>query len=256
METILVIVCGLIIGSFLNVVIHRLPLKQSLIRPSSHCPRCLTPIPFYLNVPVLSYLWLRGRCRFCRQPISPRYPLVELFTAFTFWLGFSFFGLTPHAAATVLFLCLLIALALIDLEHMILPDELTLSGAFVFAIYAFFHPQISPLNAFLSAFAAVSIFTALYFFYLKVRKIEGLGFGDVKMMAFMGLFLGYEKLAVAVLLASLAGTCAGLFFVFFRKKSMTFALPFGSFLSLGGYVAAFWGPDILRLIASFTHPQR
>jgi len=248
--TFIVIVFGLIVGSFLNVVIHRLPLGESIVFPSSHCPRCRVAIPAYDNIPLLSYAFLRGRCRACRAAISPRYPLVEGFTAFSFWLAYDAYGLTPHAVAVVVFLCLLIALAAIDLEHMILPDELTLGGAALFFIYSFFNHEVAQLDAILSGAGAALFFTTLFYFYLKVRKMEGLGFGDVKMALFMGFFLGVSRLAIAIFLASISGLLVGLFFIIFRKKDFKLALPFGPFLALGSYLALFWGDAILAWIGS------
>jgi leader peptidase (prepilin peptidase)/N-methyltransferase len=250
MEEALTVVLGLIVGSFLNVVIHRLPLRQDIVFLPSHCPACHQPIPFYLNVPLLSYILLLGRCRSCRAHISPRYPLVEGFTAFSFWLAYSAYGLTPHAVAAVVFLCLLIALAAIDLQHMILPDELTLGGAAFFFIYSFFNPEVAQLDAILSGAGGALFFASLFYFYLKVRKMEGLGFGDVKMALFMGLFLGVRRLAIAVFLASLTGLLVGLYFIIFRKKDLKLALPFGPFLAVGSYLALFWGDAILAWIGS------
>jgi len=250
MEAALTIVFGLIVGSFLNVVIHRLPRGESIAYPASHCPACNTEIPFYHNIPLLSYAILLGRCRACRAPISPRYPLVEALAALSFWLAYQAYGLTLHAAAGAVFLCLLIALAFIDLKHMILPDELTLGGAAAFFIYSFFNPEVGQLEAVLSGLGASLFFAALFFFYLKVRRIEGLGFGDVKMALFMGLFLGLRRLAVAILLASFSGLLVGIFLIVFKKKDLKFALPFGPFLALGSYVSLFWGEAILAWIGS------
>jgi leader peptidase (prepilin peptidase)/N-methyltransferase len=250
METALTVIFGLIIGSFLNVVIHRLPLGENIVFPPSHCPHCRTDIPFYHNIPLLSYLLLRGRCHSCRGRISPQYPLVECFCAFSFWLTLHSFGLTPTGFASAVFICLLITLAAIDLEHMILPDELTLGGAALFFVYSFFNPVVGPLDAVLSGLGAALLFSGFYFFYLKVRKLEGLGFGDVKMVLLMGLFLGLQRLVVAIFLASLSGLLVGIFFMVFRKKNLKFALPFGPFLSLGSYIALFRGPAILAWLGS------
>ncbi|HSQ35906.1 MAG TPA: prepilin peptidase [Candidatus Binatia bacterium] len=250
MEAALIVVFGLIIGSFLNVVIHRLPLGENIVFPPSHCPHCRSDIPFYHNIPLLSYLVLRGRCHSCREGISPQYPLVEAFSAFGFWLTWRFFGVTPAAAFTAVFICLLIVLAAIDLKYMILPDELTLGGTAVFFIYSFFNPAVSTLNAVLSGLGAALIFSGFFFFYLKVRKIEGLGFGDVKMVLMMGLFLGLQRLVVAIFLASFSGLLVGVFMMVFKKKDLKFALPFGPFLSLGSFIAVFWGDAILARMGS------
>jgi leader peptidase (prepilin peptidase)/N-methyltransferase len=250
MEAALTVVFGLIVGSFLNVVIHRLPRGESIVFPPSHCPRCRAEIPFYLNIPLLSYVILLGRCRSCRARISPQYPLVEGLAALAFWLAYASFGLTLQAAAAAVFLCLMIALAAIDLEHTILPDELTLGGSALFFVYSFFNPEVGQMDALLSGLGAALFFAALFFFYLKVRKIEGLGFGDVKMALLMGLFLGLHRLAVAILLASLSGLLVGLFFIVFKKKNLKLALPFGPFLALGSSVSLFWGYAILAWIGT------
>jgi leader peptidase (prepilin peptidase)/N-methyltransferase len=246
----LAVVLGLIVGSFLNVVIHRLPLRQDIVFLPSHCPRCQAPIPFYLNVPLLGYLVLRGRCRSCRAAISPRYPLVEALAGLSFWLACDRWGLSLHAGAAAVFLSLLIALAFIDLQHMILPDELTLGGSALFLVYAFVHPEIGWLEAVLSGAGGALFFAALFYAYLKLRQVEGLGFGDVKMALLMGLFLGARRLAAAVFLASLSGLLVGLWFIVFKKKDLKLALPFGPFLALGAYVALFWGDAILDWIGA------
>jgi leader peptidase (prepilin peptidase)/N-methyltransferase len=250
MEATLIIIFGLIVGSFLNVVIYRLPRQESVVFPASHCPQCNAAIPFYLNIPLLSYVILLGRCRSCHARISPRYPLVEGFSAFSFWLSYHMAGLTVHAAACAIFLSLLIALAVIDWEHMILPDELTLGGAVFFFIYSFFNPEVGQLEAILSGLGAALFFASLYYFYLKVRKLEGLGFGDVKMALLMGLFLGLQPLVVALFLASLSGLLLGLFFIVFKKKNLRFAIPFGPFLALGSYISLFWGKTIMAWLGS------
>lgn len=242
---------GFIFGSFLNVVIYRLPLEKSIVKPGSRCPSCGKIIRFYDNIPVLSYIILGGKCRNCKTKISLLYPAVELFTAFSFWLTYVHFKHLPvYAGFNALFLCLLIALALIDYRHQVLPNELTLGGGVIFLIYAFFNPVITPVNAFLAAFGAALFFAGIYFFYLKVRKIEGLGQGDIKMILLLGAFLGTHKLAIAIFLASFAGLVVGLFFIVFKGKNLKMKLPFGTFLSLGSYISVFWGHHIIRAIQS------
>jgi len=251
MEEVFLIIFGLIIGSFLNVVIYRLPLEKSIVKPRSHCPACNTTIKFYDNIPVVSYILLRGKCRHCRAGISPIYPAVEAITGFNFWLSYVYFGQQPlYTAASILFICLLLSLALIDLKHMILPLELTIGGAAVFLIYSFFNPVISPIEAFGTAAGGALVFAAIYYLYLKVREIEGLGQGDIWMMLLLGSFLGINKLVIAVLLASFSGLIVGMFFIIFKKKDLKMALPFGTFLSLGSYISLFWGDEILKLIQS------
>ncbi len=252
MEEIFVIIIGLIFGSFLNVVIYRLPLNKSLVKPGSYCASCNTPIKPYDNIPILSYLILGGKCRKCGDPIPIIHPFIEALTSLTFLLVYvRFWDYSIHyAILTALFLFIIIALMFIDLFHMILPDELTVGGAAVFLVYAFFNPNISVLNAFASALGGALFFAALYFYYLKVRKIEGLGFGDVKMMLLMGAYLGVANTVVAIMIASFSGLLVGLFFIVFRKKTLKYALPFGTFLGLGSYISLFWGMEILVMIRS------
>jgi leader peptidase (prepilin peptidase) / N-methyltransferase len=256
METAFLTCLGLIFGSFLNVVVYRLPRGESVVHPGSRCPACRHDIRWVDNIPVLSFLLLRGRCRDCRQPISPRYPLVEAFTGFAFWLvATSFPEDLVYQGAAALFVFLLIALALIDLEHMILPDELTLGGSAVFLGFSFIHPLLTPWEAIGSGITAAAVFAALYFFYLRIRKIEGLGFGDVKMVLLLGLFLGPRQTLTAILLASVSGLLVGLVLIVWQKKDLKLALPFGTFLALGSFVSLFWGERILQLLQSpFIRP--
>ncbi len=251
MEEIIVIAFGLIFGSFLNVVIHRLPLEQSIVKPGSSCPECGKRIRAYDNVPVLSYIFLLGKCRDCKTHIPIRYPLIEIFTAFTFWYSYKLaeYGII-HLAFTMIFLLILTALCLIDLKHMILPDELTLGGSVFFLIYSFFNPEVKTVEAVLTAFGITILFTGIYIFYIKVRKIEGLGQGDIKMVFLLGIFLGIQKLIVTILLASLSGLAVGIIIIVIKKKDFKYALPFGTFLSIGGYISYFFGDKILRIISS------
>jgi len=252
MEEVSLILLGLIIGSFLNVLIYRIPIGKSIVKPRSYCPLCKKPIKFYDNIPVISFIVLQGKCRGCKAKISLQYPLVEIFTAFTFWISYSFyFSISPiYTLFTIIFLCIILVLAIIDFKHMILPDELTIGGGVLFLIYSFFNPFITYKDAFISAFGSALAFTLLYFFYIKVRKIEGLGFGDVKMMILLGAFLGVNRLLIALLLASLSGVIIGLIFIIFKGKDLKTKLPFGTFLGLGAYVSIFWGDCILRFIQS------
>lgn len=251
MEEIISVALGLIIGSFLNVVIHRVPLEKSIISPGSHCPSCNKPVRVYDNIPVLSYILLGAECRHCKAGIAIRYPLVEAFTGFSFWLAYiSYRPDLVHAIFAAIFISLLLALALIDLEHMILPLEMTIGGAVLFLAYSFFSPYITPFNAFASAIVSALVFAAIYFFYIKVRKKEGLGQGDIWMMLLMGSFLGANKLVIAIFLASFSGAIIGILLIIFKKKDMSTEIPFGTFLSLGSYLSLFWGIEILKYVQS------
>jgi len=252
MEEILLVVLGLIIGSFLNVVIHRLPGKQSLIKPASHCPGCNTPVKPYDNIPVLSYLLLGGKCRFCKIRISPRYPIVEAFTGFIFWLSYVMYAPNyVHVGFTILFLCLLLVLALIDLEHMILPNELNLIGAVIFLGYSFFHPQITWQSGFIAGLGGAFSFIAILYLYKLIRKKDGMGWGDIKMMPLLGAFLGVNKLVIAVFLSSFIGSILGILLMLIKKKGMQDPIPFGTLLAMGSFIAVFWGTQILLYIQNF-----
>jgi len=220
-EEIIVIAFGLIFGSFLNVVIYRLPLEKSIVKPRSFCPECSKTIKAIDNIPVLSYLFLFGKCRNCKTPIPVIYPLIEIFTAFTFWYSYRLaeYGYL-HLIFTLIFLLILIALCLIDLKHMILPDELTIGGSILFFIYSFFNPEIKTLDAIVTSIGITLLFTGLYIFYIKIRKIEGLGQGDIKMVFLLGIFLGVKKLIVTILLASFSGLVVGIIIIIIKKKEV------------------------------------
>lgn len=251
MEEVIVIILGLIFGSFLNVVIHRMPLEQSIVKPRSFCPECGKTVRSYDNIPVLSYIILLGKCRDCRTPIPVRYPLVEIFIAFIFWYSYrsAEYGIV-HLIFTLIFLLILVALCLIDLKHMILPDELTIGGSILFLIYSFFNPEVRTVEALITAIGVTLLFLGMYVFYIKVRKIEGLGQGDIKMVFLLGIFLGAKKLIVTILLASFSGLAVGIIIIIIKKKGLKYALPFGTFLSIGGIVSYFFGDAILTIISS------
>jgi len=248
---IIVVLWGLVLGSFLNVVIYRLPRHRSVVSPRSFCPHCGEMVKFYHNIPLLSYLWLGGKCAACRKPISLQYPLVEVITALSWFLVYRFWSDQPlHLVFSGFFLSLLIALAFIDLNHQILPDELTIGGSVLFFLYSFIAPSHhpSPLEGLLSGLGGGLIFLGIYYFYLKVRKIEGLGLGDIKFIVLLGIFLGIEPLVITILLASVSGLLVGIFFILFKQKTLKFMLPFGTFLSLGAFGAYFFSSPILNFI--------
>lgn len=253
MEEIIVIVLGLVIGSFLNVVIYRLPRGESLVYPPSHCTHCNKKIKPYDNIPVISYIILGGKCRYCKNKISIRYPLIEILTSIVFLLLYINFKFDIiYCVFSFIFFSILIVLAFIDLEHMILPDELTLGGSLLFFIYSFFNPYLKFKEAILASIGGAVFFALLYFFYLKVRKIEALGFGDVKMMLLVGLFLGIKKTIIMVLVSSLLGLIVGMFFVIVKRKTMQFAMPFGTFLSLGAFISFLYSDRIFDFIINLT----
>ena len=248
MTFVLIAVFGLIWGSFLNVVIYRLPRGLSLVRPPSACPGCGTRIKPYDNVPVLSYLWLRGKCRKCGRPISPVYPAVEALTALAFVLVFLRSGrlLGLEFVAGCLFASALIALGFIDYFHQILPDSITMPGLVLALAYSFFRDDLSFRGALVGAAAGAGFLLLVYGAYRLIRKREGLGMGDVTMLLMIGAYLGLARTLLTLILASFVGALVGVFFIVGRKKDLQFALPFGTFLAPAAFVAALWGERIVN----------
>ncbi len=246
METIIIIVCfGLAWGSFLNVVIYRLPLRMSLFKPSSSCPHCNEKIKFYDNIPVLSFLLLRGKCRHCKGRISPRYPLVELLTAVCFLLLYSQHSLSFFFFASCLFACALIALGFIDFYHQILPDEITLPGLLLALVYSLFRTDLNLRQALVGAVAGAGFLLFIYAAYYLLRKKEGLGLGDVTMMLLIGAYLGWRQAFFTLILASFVGALVGIVFILYKKKDFQYSLPFGTFLAPAAFAALLWGERII-----------
>lgn len=236
---------GLIVGSYLNVVIYRLPRRLSTVLPRSRCPHCGEPIRLRDNIPILSFLLLRGRCRNCGGRISWRYPLIEAATAALCVACVERFGLRPEAAVAALFCCLLLALALIDLEHLMLPDRLTLPGTVLGLILGTWLPRGLPA-ALIGALAGAGFLFLAAETWGWLRGEEGLGLGDAKLMAMIGAFLGWRGALVALFFAALAGALVGIFLIAIRRARLAGTrLPFGTFLALGGVLALFLGARIL-----------
>jgi leader peptidase (prepilin peptidase) / N-methyltransferase len=233
--------CGLVVGSYLNVVIYRLPRGLSTVLPRSRCPVCGSPIRARDNLPVLSYLLLRGRCRWCGAPIARRYPLIELATGALFAACALRFGPTFEALTAALFCALMIVLAAIDVEHYLLPDRITLPG--IVAGLAL-QPWIAGGDfraALLGAALGAGVLLAVRAAWSLIRHEEGMGLGDVKMLALIGAFLGWRGAAVAFVVAVVAGAAVGLGLVALRRGGLRRRLPFGLFLAGGGLIALFWG---------------
>ena len=248
MILVFVAVGGLAIGSFLNVVIYRLPRGGSLLRPPSACPRCGARIRPYDNIPVLSWVFLGGRCRACRQKIPPVYPLVEALTGAAF-VGVYLAGgraVGIPLVAACLFTAGLVALGFIDFFHQILPDEITLGGAGLWLVYALIREDLTFGRAALGGAVGAGIILLIYWGYRLLRKKEGMGLGDVTMMLYIGTFLGWQKTILTLVLASFAGALVGVALILFRKKGLQHAMPFGTFLAPAAYAALIGGDAIIR----------
>lgn len=241
---------GLLFGSFLNVCIYRLPRRESINWPASRCTACNRPLAWFENVPVVSWAALRGRCRTCHAPISPMYPLVELTTAAVFAGGAAVYGLTPLLAVRLAFACALIVLFAIDLRHRILPNVITLPGIAAGFVASWFLPP-GWIVSLIGIVGGGGILFAIAEMYFRVRGQEGLGMGDVKMLAMIGAFLGWPLMLLTLVLASFAGSIVGVALIAFGRGGMQAALPFGTFLALGALVAAVVGDPILAWYLAF-----
>jgi leader peptidase (prepilin peptidase)/N-methyltransferase len=238
-------VVGLLIGSFLNVCIYRLPRGESVVWPASHCGGCGRNLAWYENVPLLSWMTLRGRCRTCGESISVMYPAVEAVTGAVFLLAPVAFGWTPLLVVRLFFACAMIVLFAIDLRHRILPNVITLPGVVVGLICSVFLPP-GLQSALLGAAIGGGALFAIAETYYRIRGIDGLGMGDVKMLGMIGAFLGWPQMLVTLVVASSLGSIVGAGVIVSRRGGMQAALPFGTFLAIGALVAAVGGDAILR----------
>ncbi len=241
---------GLTIGSFLNVCILRLPRGESVVFPASRCPRCGTALRWYHNIPLLSWLLLRGRCAYCASPISVRYPAIELLTGIVFALHGPVFGWDPLLMFRLLLAAALIVLAFIDIEHRILPNAITLPGVVVGVAGSFWLPPgwVASLLGVLLGGGVLWLIGEAYF---RLRRVEGMGMGDVKMLAMIGAFLGWRAVVVTLVLASCAGALVGLAMLRRQEDGMRYALPFGTFLSAGALAASLAGEPLIAWYLSF-----
>ena len=241
-----VFVTGCCLGSFFNVVIYRLPAGKSLVSPGSHCPGCGHPIAFYDNIPVLGYLFLMGKCRHCRARISPRYPIVEAVTGLFALALFRKYGWEPQFGIEFLFVSLLILITFIDLDTYLIPDVLSLSGIVAGFLCSFVTPRLAWTDSLLGIVVGGGFLYAIAAGYQYLRKKDGMGGGDIKLLGMIGAFLGLPGVIFTVLISSVAGTAAGLAVMSRTRKGMSTMIPFGPFLALGAVCYLFWGPDFIR----------
>ena len=241
---------GLVIGSFLNVCIYRLPLKQSIVWPASRCAKCQRELAWYENVPVAAWLALGGKCRTCKSRISAMYPVVELVTGALFAGACLLYGVTPLAFVRIAFGCAMIVLFVIDLQHRILPNVITVTGIPIgFALSLFLPPGWR--ESLLGLVLGGGVLWAIGEAYYRLRGIDGLGMGDVKMLAMIGAFLGWRLTLVTLIFASFSGALAGAAVLATGRGGMKAALPFGTFLAVGAGVAAVAGEQIFTWYLSF-----
>lgn len=241
----LVFVFGICIGSFLNVCIYRLPESKSIVHPRSMCPSCGTLIRFYDNIPIFSYMALRGKCRHCEAHISFRYPVVE-FISGIFAVGvFLKYGMGLETLIYYTFIATLLVITFIDIDHQIIPDVITLPGIPIFFAASFALPKITLVESILGILiGGGSLFLVAWLYHLLTRK-EGMGGGDIKLLAMMGAIVGWKGVLFTIFVASAIGTLAGMLIIIKSGKTMKLAVPFGPFLAIGGIAYILIGPQLI-----------
>ncbi|MDP2792991.1 MAG: A24 family peptidase [Sulfurisoma sp.] len=266
--SLLALVFGLAVGSFLNVVIHRLPImmerdwlsqcaelrgepapeyeKLTLATPRSRCPHCGHKITVLENIPVLSYLILGGRCRGCRAGISPRYPLVEAFTGIAFAFAAWKLGPTAAAAGAMLFVAAMIALTFIDFDKQLLPDDITLPLLWAGLLFNAFGVFTDLKSAVLGAAAGYLSLWAVYWLFKLATGKEGMGFGDFKLLAAIGAWTGWAMLPLTILLSSFVGAVVGIALIVLARHGRNVPIPFGPYLAAAGIIALFWGKPLTQ----------
>jgi leader peptidase (prepilin peptidase) / N-methyltransferase len=249
--TLFLFIVGACVGSFMNVCIHRLPQEgMSIVKPASHCPSCRVPLRWYDNIPLVSYVLLRGKCRSCQSPISVRYVIVEALTAFLFVEFFILFGCTPRYFLYVYLVCSLIVATFIDFKHQIIPDEINLAGGIVALVVSFFFPEVQGVSTKLAGLGfsflgllvgGVSMYATGMLGALIFRK-ESMGGGDVKFMAMLGAVLGWKLVLLTYFIAPFFGSVVGLYAKYIQKQDI---IPYGPFLSCGAVISLLWGSQII-----------
>jgi len=241
---IVLVLGGLCVGSFLNVCIHRLPTRTSIVFPASRCPSCGHALSWKDNIPVASYVWLRGRCRYCGVPISVRYPIVEALTCGVFVLHWFVFGPTPLLIVRLAFACAMIVLFAIDLEHQILPNVITLPGIGVGFVISLFLPP-GPVMSLAGIALGGGLLWAIAEGWYRLRKVEAMGFGDVKMLAMVGAFLGVKLVVLTFVLSSFIGGIVATALVATRRADMATKVPYGTMLAAAALIASLYGDGLL-----------
>ncbi len=267
---VLVGIIGLLVGSFLNVVIYRLPIMLqrswrkeciaylqmdaeeegelfNLSLPLSRCPHCQSPIKAYQNIPVISYVFLKGRCASCKQPISLRYPLIELLTAIASVMVAWHFAYTPQTAFALVLTWSLIALSFIDIDHQLLPDSITLPVLWLGLLLSLFGLYTNAEASIIGAITGYMVLWLVYQAFKLATGKEGMGYGDFKLLALLGAWSGWQSLPLIILLSSLVGAVIGISLMIIAKRDHNIPIPFGPYLAAAGWIALLWGGDINQL---------
>jgi len=245
------LILGLLVGSFLNVCIHRVPLGMSIVRPASRCPRCGFELRWYQNVPILSYLLLRGKCASCKVRISIRYPMVEALTGLLFLLVFHCFGISWATPVYWVFVATLVVITFIDLDHQIIPDVISLPGIVVGFLTALMVPWLSWTDSLFGILLGGGSLFLVAEVYQRLTGQEGMGGGDVKLLAMIGAFLGWKAVLPVIFFGSLAGSLVGVPLMLLKRSDGKLAIPFGPFLALGALICLFWGRQLFDWYVRF-----
>jgi len=247
-------VFGALWGSFFNVCILRMPADQSIVAERSRCPQCLKALRWYMNVPILSFVFLKGKCAYCSKRISWQYPLIEILSGFLFIWLFHRYSWGLHFLGYGLFCSSLLVLSVIDLYHQIIPDEISLSGIVLGFLASFVLKDITWVESLLGILAGGGVFYAVAFGYEKFSGREGLGGGDIKLLAMIGAWLGLHSILLVIVISSFLGAVIGVALMAFQRKNFRMAIPFGPFLAFGAFVYLFWGPKLqLLLMPHYGH---
>lgn len=242
----------MVVGSFLNVCICRMPKDESIVSPPSHCPHCSYRIRWYDNIPLVSYILLCGKCRGCGTAISLQYPLVELLNGVLTLLLFLRFGPTPAFAALFLFCSALVTVTFIDIEHQIIPDEISLSGIVIGFALSFFLKGHNWLNSLLGILLGGGCLLLVAYTYQRLTGKDGMGGGDIKLLAMMGAFLGWKAVPFIIFVSSLIGSVIGVSIMLMQKKDSKLAIPFGPYLALGAILYIFYGRQLIHWYLSLS----
>ena len=250
-ETIFIFILGLIVGSFSNVCIYRIPKNESIIFPASHCPKCNSNISPKDNIPLLSYILLKGRCRNCKSKISIQYPIVELLTGLIYLIIYLIYGLSVQTLIYIILSSALIIIAFIDLNEQIVPDVISLPGIVIGFIISFFVTYISFINSALGILVGGGIILIIGVAGSVIFKKEAMGGGDVKLAAMIGAFLGWKYIIISLFLGFFIGALAGIILILSKIKNREDVVPFGPFIVLGSFVTLLWGEKIISWYIGF-----
>ena len=248
---VLIFILGLIVGSFSNVCIYRIPRNESIIYPASHCPKCRSKIKPVDNIPLLSYILLKGRCRNCKSKISIQYPIVELITGLIYLIIYLTYGLGVQTLIYIILSSALMIIAFIDLNQQIVPDVISLPGIIIGFILSFFVPYISFINSALGVLVGGGIILIIGMAGSVIFKKEAMGGGDVKLAAMIGAFLGWRYIIISLFLGFFVGALAGIILILSKIKSREDTVPFGPFIILGSFITLLWGEKIISCYIGF-----